>query len=111
MDDREAIREVVSRFSLAFDDGDWSGLRACLVDQITVDYGDLRGEPPRGSAADEYVAARNEGLAGLQTLHAATNHVVTVDGDQAECVCSALIQRSASDCDAGAGPPARRPSW
>ncbi len=97
MDDREAVREVVSRFFLAFDAADWSSLRACLVDQITVDYADLRGEPPRSLPADEYVAARKEGLAGLQTLHAATNHVVTVDGDRAECACSALIQRSAAD--------------
>lgn len=97
MDDREAIREVVSQFFLAFDAADWAGLRACLSDQITVDYADLRGEPPRSLPADEYVAARKEGLAGLQTLHAATNHVVAVDGDQADCACSALIQRSAAD--------------
>lgn len=97
MDDREAIREVVSRFFLAFDDADWSSLRACLVDEITVDYADLRGEAPRSLPADEYVAARKEGLAGLQTLHASTNQVVTVDGDHADCACSALIQRTAVD--------------
>ncbi len=33
MDEREAIRELVSRFFLAFDAWDWSALRRCLADE------------------------------------------------------------------------------
>ncbi len=97
MDDREAIREVVYRFFVAFDNGDWSGLRTCLADELTVDYSDLRGEPPRQLAADEYVAARAQALDGLRTLHSSANPVVTLDGDRAGCTCSALILRTAAD--------------
>ena len=96
MDDREAIREVVYRFFMAFDAAGWSELRACLAGKLTVDYSDLRGEPPRELAAEEYVTARAEGLAGLRTLHSSANAVVTLDGEQARCACSALILRTAA---------------
>ena len=97
MDDREAIRELVSRFFLAFDAGDWSALRRCLADELTVDYSDLRGEPPRVVGADGYVAAREGALEGLKTLHLSANPVVMLDGDRASCTCSALILRTSAD--------------
>ena len=47
---------------------DWDALRGCLADELRVDYSDLRGDPPRDLAAEEYVLAREEGLAGLRAL-------------------------------------------
>jgi len=68
-------------------------LRACLAPLLDVDYSDLRGDPPSVMTADDYVAARVKGLAGLKTQHISTNHLVTIDGDRAECASCFLIHR------------------
>jgi len=91
--DRAEVTDTVLRFANAMDRQDWAALRACLADELEIDYSALRGEPPRTVLAEEYVAGRVSGLAGLRTQHVSTNHVVTVAGDRAECVSAFLIHR------------------
>jgi hypothetical protein len=91
--DRLEITEVVLRFARAMDVQDWALLRDCLLPELEVDYSDLRGDPPATVAAEEFVAARIKGLAGLKTQHISTNHLVTIDGDRAECASCFLIHR------------------
>jgi hypothetical protein len=91
--DRAEIADVVLAFARAFDLHDWSGLRACLTATVEADYADLRGEPPQSIAADEYVATRARALDGLRTQHVSTNHLITVEGDRAECLSAFVIHR------------------
>jgi ketosteroid isomerase-like protein len=91
--DRAEITDVVIRFARAMDIQDWELLRSCLAEHLDVDYSALRGDPPSRISAEEYVAARVKGLHGLRTQHISTNHLVSVDGDSAECVSCYLIHR------------------
>lgn len=91
--DRAEITDTILRFARAMDAQDWTSLRSCLLPTVDVDYSDLRGEPPARVSADEFVAARARGLGGLKTQHISTNHLVSTDGDRAECVSCFLIHR------------------
>jgi hypothetical protein len=90
---RSKIVDVVLAFANAFDRKDWTRLRALLADEIWTDYFELRGESPGNVAADEYVAARRSGLAGLRTLHVSTNHEVQIDVTRASCWSAYQIYR------------------
>jgi hypothetical protein len=91
--DRAAVTDTVLRFAHALDAQDWALLRSCLAPTLHVDYRALRGDPPATVSAEDYVAARVRGLGGLRTQHISTNHLVTVDGDRAECRSAFLVHR------------------
>lgn len=91
--DRAAVVDTVIAFANAFDAQDWQTLRRCLADEVHTDYSQFRGEAPAVVSADAYVAARQQGLAGLRTLHISTNHQVQIDGDRAECGSAYRIYR------------------
>jgi hypothetical protein len=91
--DRAQITDLIIRFANALDRQDWPRLRACLTPELDIDYSDLRGDPPGRVTADDFVAARVRGLAGLRTQHVSTNFEITVEGDRAECFSSFLIHR------------------
>jgi hypothetical protein len=91
--DHLEIIELIIRFAAAFDSQDWAALRACLVDEIDIDYSQLRGEPPSRLSADAYVESRRQGLAGLETLHVSTNHLVTIADDSASCRSTLMVFR------------------
>jgi len=96
--DRARIIDCIVRFANAFDRQDWNALRACLADRIETDYSQFRGTPPGVESADDYVAARRNGLAGLRTLHLLSNHEVEISGDLARCLSAYRIYR-ATDVD------------
>jgi hypothetical protein len=83
--DRAAVVDTVVGLANAMDEQDWARVRSLLADELDVDYSDFRGDPPSRVTADDYVASRIEGLAGLRTLHTSTNHEVRVEGDEATC--------------------------
>lgn len=91
--DRALVIDVVLRAALAMDRQDWPLLRSCLAATLWVDYSAFRGTAPGPVSADDYVAARVSGLAGLRTLHTSTNHLVTLDGDRAACSSAFVIHR------------------
>lgn len=91
--DRTEIIERVVQFANAFDTKDWRTLRACLTERIETDYSQFRGEAPFTLDAEAYVLARQEGLAGLRTLHISTNHDVRIAGDTAVCRSAYRIYR------------------
>lgn len=93
LQNRVKISDVVLRFAHAMDTQDWTLLRACLTNEVDIDYSDLRGDPPHVVLADDFVAARKKGLSGLRTQHLSTNHLITITGDMAECVSAFLIHR------------------
>lgn len=91
--DRARVVDTVVGAANAIDARDWARLRSLLADALDVDYREFRGEPPARVSADEYVAARRRGLAGLRTLHISTNHAVEIEGDRARCVSAYRIYR------------------
>jgi hypothetical protein len=91
--DRIAVQEIIIRAATAIDLQDWDMLRTCLMDAILTDYGDLRGNPPTITPADDYVVQRREALAPLKTQHLSSNHLIVIDGDTARCSSQMVIYR------------------
>ena len=91
--DRAAVQETVMRVGTAIDLKDCDMLRGCFLDAIMTDYSDLRGEPPAIVAADKYVEQRKESLTPLKTQHLSSNHLITIDGDNAQCASEMVIYR------------------
>ena len=91
--DRAAVQETVMRVGTAIDLKDWDMLRGCFLDAIMTDYSDLRGDPPSIIAADNYVAQRKDALIPLKTQHLSSNHLITIDGDNAQCSSEMVIYR------------------
>ena len=74
--DRFGVADLICRFQRAFDAHDWGELEQCLVPQLQVDYGDLRGLPPRQESASSYCEQRKDALDHLDLQHNYTNLVV-----------------------------------
>ena len=82
-DDRQAIVDVCTNYALALDSRDWERLHACFTDDAVADYG---GPPNEGYPAIE--ATCRQALEPLvASQHLLGNHLVRVDGDQAESTC------------------------
>ena len=47
MSAEEDIRKTISQFANSFDLKDWALMESALADVLTVDYSDLRGDPPK----------------------------------------------------------------
>jgi hypothetical protein len=91
--DRAAIVATIVGLANALDAQDWARVRSLLADELDVDYAQFRGEPAARVTADAYVASRIEGLKGLRTLHASTNHEASVVGDHGACTSAYHILR------------------
>lgn len=90
---RSEISEVIYRFSRAFDNHDWTLLRACFTDELDVNYQDFRNQPPAHITADRYVESRSQALTQLDTQHLSANHEITINNQQARCISSCIIYR------------------
>ncbi len=91
--DRAEVSDTVLRFARALDEGDWLAFRNCLAEELYVDYTEFRQESAHMTNADDFVAKRAKALNGLHMQHLSTNHLVTINGDQAECKSCFLIHR------------------
>ena len=87
------IRKTLARFASSFDQKDWTLLESVLTDELTVDYSDLRGDPPAKIAAGEYVEARRQALEPLSTRHVISNLEITIEGRRAAVTASSVIFR------------------
>ena len=72
-------------------------MESALAEELTVDYSDLRGDPPEEMTSHEYVQARRDALEALDTQHMIGNLEITVDGKQGSVRASSMIFRSL-DC-------------
>lgn len=94
IEDTFDIQALLARFANSFDLKDWDGLQACLADQLSTDYGDLRGTPPETVHAAYYVQARREALQDLKTHHLSGNVEIRYDDPlNATCLVSTVIWR------------------
>lgn len=91
--DRTDISDTIIRFARALDIQDWELCRSCFIDDIEADYSDLRGQPVSLLKADEFVELRRQALNGLKTQHLSSNHIITVEGDEATCISCFVIYR------------------
>ncbi|MCC7371372.1 MAG: nuclear transport factor 2 family protein [Chloroflexi bacterium] len=81
----QRIMDVVNALATSADAGDWEGLRACMADQIVVDYTSLSGGLPGEMTADTLVDTWKF-LSGFQaTQHMIASHRVAVHGETATC--------------------------
>ncbi len=94
MSAEENIRTTIARFANSFDLKDWALMESALAEELTVDYSDLRGEPPKEITAREYAQARQEALEALDTQHIIGNLEITVDGQRASVGASSMIFRA-----------------
>ncbi len=76
---------------------DWTALRRCLAPNLHTDYSSFRGTPPTRMTADEFVALRQSGLAGLVTQHLSLNHLAEFTDDEARCRFDFIIHRWPQD--------------
>jgi hypothetical protein len=85
--DRMAIADVVAGLAHAQDDQDWAALRGLFADEVVLDLSTHHfGRPPTTMAAADLVELARGVLAGFDcTHHAASNLVVQLSGDEAEC--------------------------
>jgi hypothetical protein len=85
--DRAEISDVQLRYATGVDIRDWRLYRSCFTDEIETDFTSVFGGEPRRMKADEWVEFARRTIDGLNaTQHMITNHVITVDGDEATCV-------------------------
>ena len=93
MSAEEAIRKTIARLANSFDLKDWTLMKSTLADELTVDYSDLRGDPPTQTTAREFTQARREALDALDTQHIISNLEITVDGERASVAANSMIFR------------------
>jgi hypothetical protein len=85
--ERAAIADVVAGLAHAQDDQDWVALRRLFADEVLLDLSTHHfGRPPTTLAASDLVELARATLEGFDcTHHAASNLVVQLSGDEAEC--------------------------
>ena len=85
--DHQAISDTVIRYATGIDMRDWDAYRSCFTDEVDIDFTSFGGGEPQTMRADQWVAGVRAGLSGFKaTQHISTNHVITLDGDDATCV-------------------------
>lgn len=85
--DRSAISDVQLRYASGIDMRDWTLYRSCFTDDLEIDFSSVFGGGPRRMKADQWVETVRRTISGLKaTQHMITNHVITLQGDEAACV-------------------------
>jgi hypothetical protein len=85
--DRAAISDVLLRYATGVDTRDWPLLRSCFTDEIETGFATVPGSVSQRIKADDWVELVRRTLSRMQaTQHMITNHVITLDADEATCV-------------------------
>jgi len=85
--DRAAISDVQLRYATGIDMRDWPLYRSCFTDEIDTDFSSAVGAPAQPMKADDWVEFARRTIDGMKaTQHMITNHVITLHGDEADCV-------------------------
>lgn len=96
----QQLSELICRFQQAFDRHDWAAMRACLDDEVFVDYSSFRGKEPSRIPADEFVDQRQRDLGDLVMQHNHSNLVLSSESDdRTSALCNFQIYRFERDGD------------
>ena len=86
LEDRLAILELIGRLSLTIDAKDWSAMGQLFTDTVYHDRTSLTGGEPTTLGVAEFVDGWRHTLQNMDAVHhQITNHVISLDGDQATC--------------------------
>jgi ketosteroid isomerase-like protein len=103
LEDRLAIIELIGRLSLAIDAKDWDAMRQLFTETVYHDRTSLTGGEPYTAPVAQFVEGWRQTLQAMDAVHhQITNHVISVDGDQATC--AANMQGTHVLANASGGP-------
>src|SRR5207248_1327697 len=84
--DRLAILELIGRLALTIDARDWDALGQLFTDTVYHDRTSLTGGEPVTLGVAEFVDGWRQTLQNMDAVHhQITNHVISIEGDQATC--------------------------
>ncbi len=84
--DREEIRELYARYSIALDQGDFAGWIDCFAEDAVFDsprFGNYVGR----NGLKRFIEVYKESLGGAKVLHINSNLSFHVDGDHGTGIC------------------------
>ncbi|MFC1926761.1 nuclear transport factor 2 family protein [Chloroflexota bacterium] len=85
--DRTEISDTVIRYATGVDMQDWEAFRSCFTDEVDIDMTSFRGGESQHLTADAWAERVRTGITKFKaTQHLSTNHVITINGDEATCV-------------------------
>jgi hypothetical protein len=103
LEDRLAILELIGRLALTIDGRDWNALGELFTDTVYHDRTSLTGGEPTTLGVAEFVEGWRQTLQHMDAVHhQITNHVISLDGDQATC--AANMQGTHVLANASGGP-------
>jgi hypothetical protein len=87
--DRLDVSEMVSRYAHALDRQNWEAFHGIFDEEIKVELPHVPSDSPAVSR-EAFVQMVVDTVGGFEaTHHPIANHVVTIDGDSATCLCYA----------------------
>lgn len=103
LEDRLAIIELVGQLSLTIDAKNWDAMAQLFTDTVYHDRTSLTGGEPYTAPVAQFVEGWRQTLEPMDAVHhQITNHVVSLDGDEATC--TANMQGTHVLANASGGP-------
>jgi len=91
LEDRLAILELIGRLALTIDGRDWNALGQLFTDTVYHDRTSLTGGEPYTAPVAQFVEGWRQTLQAMDAVHhQITNHVVSLNGDQATCAANMM---------------------
>ena len=85
--DRSEISDVVIRYATGIDMRDWQAYLSCFTDEVDIDFTSWSGGSPVHLTAKQWTKIVRRAISGFKsTQHISSNHVITVNGDEATCI-------------------------
>jgi len=85
--DRAEITDTSLRYATGIDSRNREIYRSCFTDDLEIDFSSMGMEGPKTVPADDWVDQAFSLVSAFQsTQHMITNHVITIEGDEATCV-------------------------
>jgi ketosteroid isomerase-like protein len=93
--DRADIIDLFSRYAAAIDQRDASRYRSCFTDEVDIE---TSGTHIEAGPAEEWVELALRAVGVFEgTQHVITNHLITLDGDEADCIATLQAQHWNAD--------------